>query len=66
MWECLRKLLVASDVDSLECLCRLLTTIGQSLDVDKSKVSEASVSVDVIFGSELKSLVCLWLESSFF
>lgn len=38
MHDCLFKLLKAKDVDSLECLCRLLTTIGKELDSDKARV----------------------------
>ena len=29
MHECIRKLLTQTDEESLECLCRLVTTIGQ-------------------------------------
>lgn len=35
MHECLKKLLHRGDEDSLECLCRLLTTIGKELEMDK-------------------------------
>jgi translation initiation factor 4G len=37
MFECVFKLLTAADYDSLECLCRLLTTVGKDLDYDKTK-----------------------------
>jgi len=32
MHECVKKLLKTTDEESLECLCRLLTTVGQVLD----------------------------------
>ena len=34
MHECVQKLLKTTDEDSLECLCLLLTTVGQVLDTD--------------------------------
>ncbi|XP_064599552.1 eukaryotic translation initiation factor 4 gamma 1-like isoform X2 [Liolophura sinensis] len=37
MHECVLKLLKSHDEESLECLCRLLTTIGKELDTDKAK-----------------------------
>ena len=39
MHDCLFKLLRAKDEESLECLCRLLSTIGKELDSDKAKVT---------------------------
>jgi len=39
MHDCIRRLLRAEDEESLECLCRLLTTIGCDLDKDRSRVS---------------------------
>ncbi len=38
MHDCLLKLLRSNDEDSLECLCRLLTTVGKELDHAKAKV----------------------------
>ena len=38
MHECVVKLLRANDQDSLECLCRLLATIGKDIDNDEKKV----------------------------
>ena len=38
MHDCLLKLLRSNDEDSLECLCRLVTTIGKELDHAKAKV----------------------------
>ena len=34
MHECVAKLLKATDEESLECLCRLMTTVGQTLEQD--------------------------------
>jgi len=34
MHECVKKLLTTTDEESLECLCRLLTTVGQDLDIE--------------------------------
>ncbi|XP_067140206.1 eukaryotic translation initiation factor 4 gamma 3-like isoform X2 [Centruroides vittatus] len=39
MHECLKKLLHRGDEDSLECLCRLLTTIGKELDTEKKSAN---------------------------
>lgn len=39
MHDCVVKLLKNHDQESLECLCRLLTTIGKDLDFEKAKVS---------------------------
>lgn len=38
MHDCVVKLLKNHDQESLECLCRLLTTIGKDLDFEKAKV----------------------------
>ena len=38
MHECILQLLKTTDAESLECLCRLLSTIGKIIDVEKSKV----------------------------
>uniref|UniRef100_UPI00398F0702 eukaryotic translation initiation factor 4 gamma 1-like isoform X2 n=1 Tax=Pristiophorus japonicus TaxID=55135 RepID=UPI00398F0702 len=37
MHDCIVKLLKNHDAESLECLCRLLTTIGKDLDFEKAK-----------------------------
>uniref|UniRef100_UPI00358E0A70 uncharacterized protein isoform X4 n=1 Tax=Myxine glutinosa TaxID=7769 RepID=UPI00358E0A70 len=37
MHDCLIKLLKTHEEESLECLCRLLTTIGKDLDFEKAK-----------------------------
>ena len=46
MHECVRKLLAVdpSDEESLECLCRLVTTVGQNLDIEtKSRLAKGPV-----------------------
>lgn len=40
MHDCVVKLLKNHDEESLECLCRLLTTIGKDLDFEKAKVNK--------------------------
>lgn len=40
MHECIKKLLAQGDEESLECLCRLLKTIGKELDEKGSKSRE--------------------------
>ena len=41
MHECVVKLLKKSeDHESLECMCRLMTTVGKSMDTPKAKVNE--------------------------
>lgn len=40
MHDCVVKLLKNHDEESLECLCRLLSTIGKDLDFEKAKVRE--------------------------
>uniref|UniRef100_A0A4W3HUS9 Eukaryotic translation initiation factor 4 gamma 1 n=1 Tax=Callorhinchus milii TaxID=7868 RepID=A0A4W3HUS9_CALMI len=37
MHDCIVKLLKNHDMESLECLCRLLTTIGKDLDFEKAR-----------------------------
>lgn len=54
MHDCVVKLLKNHDEESLECLCRLLTTIGKDLDFEKAKVS---LSVRVSFCSEQENLL---------
>ena len=38
MHDCVMGLLKASDTKSIECLCKLVTTIGKDLDHPKAKV----------------------------
>lgn len=45
MHDCIVKLLKNHDEESLECLCRLLSTIGKDLDFEKAKVSFAQVEI---------------------
>lgn len=54
MRDCVSRLLKAKDEDSLECLCRLLTTIGKDLE-DKAWV--CTVNSVVILN------VLLWIRS---
>lgn len=42
MHDCVVKLLKNHDEESLECLCRLLSTIGKDLDFEKAKVTRVS------------------------
>lgn len=46
MHDCVVKLLKNHDEESLECLCRLLSTIGKDLDFEKAKVSKALTHTD--------------------
>lgn len=41
MHDCVVKLLKNHDEESLECLCRLLSTIGKDLDFEKAKVKQS-------------------------
>ena len=46
MHECIMKLLTKStDHESLECMCRLMTTVGKDLDVLKAKVMTLLIDV---------------------
>lgn len=47
MHDCIVKLLKNHDEESLECLCRLLSTIGKDLDFEKAKVTENTQSKDL-------------------
>lgn len=40
MHECMKKLITQGDEESLECLCRLLKTIGKELDEKGNKQRE--------------------------
>lgn len=55
MHDCVVKLLKNHDEESLECLCRLLTTIGKDLDFEKAKVLLALPCPALPFP-------CLWKE----
>ena len=39
MHKCIVELLQTNDEENLECLCKLLRTIGKDIDTDKAKVS---------------------------
>ncbi|XP_022235669.1 eukaryotic translation initiation factor 4 gamma 3-like [Limulus polyphemus] len=43
MHTCIKKLLGQGDEDSLECLCRLLTTIGKEIARDKNKSTQTAM-----------------------
>lgn len=61
MHDCVVKLLKNHDEESLECLCRLLTTIGRDLDFEKAKVHKDSFLEDfLLFGVLITSLQELW------
>lgn len=47
MHDCIVKLLKNHDEESLECLCRLLSTIGKDLDFEKAKVLHTSTLVRI-------------------
>merc|ERR1719402_500549 len=60
MHECVKKLLKTTDEESLECLCRLLTTVGQVLDTEtKQRLSKGPQNgpnqLDVYF-AEMKKI----------
>lgn len=70
MHNCIMSLFKARDEDSLECLCRLLTTIGQGLDHEKGQVCEYNISVGVRLlasnsTSYLVAVVNLWCQDRF-
>ena len=56
MHDCLLKLLKSNDEDSLECLCRLVTTVGKELDHAKAKVSTIFKKQKLQFGIWSKSV----------
>jgi translation initiation factor 4G len=57
MHECLRKLIATTDEESLECLCRLLTTVGKDLE------AETDERLRVITKEEAKNMVS-WIGVS--
>lgn len=56
MHDCVVKLLKNHDEESLECLCRLLTTIGKDLDFEKAKVNKTNQGL--LFRVVLIAIVC--------
>ena len=65
MHECIKKLLTQGDEESLECLCRLLKTIGKELDDGKGNkpTRDGSNPMDQYFG-EMQKIVDRRLTSS--
>lgn len=51
MHDCIVKLLKNHDAESLECLCRLLSTIGKDLDFEKAKVRNRHTHTWSVCGS---------------
>lgn len=49
MHECIKKLLSQGDEESLECLCKLLKTIGKELEETKSGKSRDHTPVCIEF-----------------
>lgn len=49
MHECVFKLLNSKDEESLECLCKLLRTIGKELDSEKAKVNIICIFVHLTY-----------------
>lgn len=58
MHDCVVKLLKNHDEESLECLCRLLSTIGKDLDFEKAKVITALASTDCFLFSDVWNITC--------
>lgn len=48
MHDCVFKLLRTKDPENLECLCRLLTTIGKELETDKAKVGNSATDLQCL------------------
>ncbi|GIX74715.1 eukaryotic translation initiation factor 4 gamma 3 [Caerostris darwini] len=61
--ECIKKLLIQGDDESLQCLCKLLKTIGKEIDHGKTVQSREESKMDVYF-NEMKSIVDKRLTSS--
>ena len=62
MHECVRKLLLSnpSDEEALECLCRLLTTVGQALDKETNeRMAKGPVPGLADLGSYFKEMMKL-------
>lgn len=57
MHDCVVKLLKNHDEESLECLCRLLTTIGKDLDFEKAKVGQDQKGVMRLAGQRMEKWV---------
>ncbi|GFY43048.1 eukaryotic translation initiation factor 4 gamma 3 [Trichonephila inaurata madagascariensis] len=63
MHECIKKLLSQGDDESLECLCRLLKTIGKELDEGKAAKNSRDNQMDMYF-DKMKVIVEKRLTSS--
>lgn len=59
MHDCVVKLLKNHDEESLECLCRLLSTIGKDLDFEKAKVSRVGGKCVVIYATMMDFTACM-------
>lgn len=59
MHDCVVKLLKNHDEESLECLCRLLSTIGKDLDFEKAKVNKALASTLFSTFKSFWNIMCL-------
>ena len=61
MHECVKKLLKTRDEESLECLCRLLTTVGQVLDQETkqrlSKGPQNGLNDLSVYFTEMKKII---------
>ena len=61
MHECVKKLLKTTDEESLECLCRLLTTVGQVLDTETkqrlSKGPQNGLNDLSVYFTEMKKII---------
>ena len=61
MHECVKKLLKTADEESLECLCELLTTVGQVLDTETKqrlrKGPQGGLSDLSIYFAEMKEII---------
>ena len=60
--DCIRKLLISSPSDeaAMECLCRLLTTVGQALDKEtKDRLAKGPIQGLVDLGSYFKEMMKL-------
>ncbi|GFU09861.1 eukaryotic translation initiation factor 4 gamma 3 [Nephila pilipes] len=63
MHECIKRLINQGDDESLECLCKLLKTIGKELDEGKAAKNARDNQMDMYFG-QMKLIVDKRLTSS--
>ena len=60
MHDCINRLLkIESDEENLECLCKLLTTIGKDIDTEKAakNMKDHFEKLEKIIGKKAKSVV---------